>query len=288
MENKELVKVEEKDIEIFKHEQFGKVRTFVVDGITRFVGKEIADKLEYKIPRKAIRTHCKGCSIMELPSNGGQQKKLTITQGDVIRLIARSKMPKAKEFESWIFDEVIPTIIKTGGYINDVNAFMDNYLDELDEEQSKIVLKGITKKVDKLKRQAIIDKQKIEEQKGKIYNLEEDKVVLQNQNDQLVNHNDKLHDKLDNRYHCSTSLIELISLKEVAIKVSNKLGIKLTRNKLIEILIKENLIKDYGVRRLKAEIRTLNNFFFTEDLYLYNSKIEEVIKLVENNLIVYN
>ena len=53
---------------------------------------------------------------MEVPSNGGNQEMLIITEGDVYRLIAHSKMPSAEKFESWIFDEVLPSIRKTGRY----------------------------------------------------------------------------------------------------------------------------------------------------------------------------
>ena len=42
---------------------------------------------------------------------------LVITEGDVYRLISHSKLPAAEKFESWIFDDVLPQIRKTGGYI---------------------------------------------------------------------------------------------------------------------------------------------------------------------------
>ncbi len=51
------------------------------------------------------------------PTNGGNQEMLFIPEGDLCRLAAKSEMPGASEFESWIFDEVIPTILRTGTYI---------------------------------------------------------------------------------------------------------------------------------------------------------------------------
>lgn len=48
---------------------------------------------------------------------GGEQDVKFIPEGDVYRLITHSKLPAAEKFESWVFDEVIPSIRKTGGYI---------------------------------------------------------------------------------------------------------------------------------------------------------------------------
>ena len=54
---------------------------------------------------------------MDIPSNGGIQKMKVIPEGDIYRLIVRSKLPSAEKFEKWVFDEVIPSIRKNGGYI---------------------------------------------------------------------------------------------------------------------------------------------------------------------------
>lgn len=54
---------------------------------------------------------------MVTPTNGGMQKVKFITKGNVIRLVANSTLPQAEKVESWIFDEVIPQVLETGGYI---------------------------------------------------------------------------------------------------------------------------------------------------------------------------
>lgn len=54
---------------------------------------------------------------MDTPTNGGIQKVKFITKGNLVRLVANSELPQAEEVESWIFDEVIPTVLETGGYI---------------------------------------------------------------------------------------------------------------------------------------------------------------------------
>ena len=56
-----------------------------------------------------------------------------LPEGDVYRLIAHSKLPGAEAFERWIFDEILPTIRKTGGYVADEDAFIRTYLPRCDE-----------------------------------------------------------------------------------------------------------------------------------------------------------
>lgn len=111
-------------IEIFKNPEFGEIRTVEVDGKPYFVGSDIAKALGYAIPSKAVNTHCKGVSKMEVPSNGGKQETLIIPEGDVYRLISHSKLQSAEKFESWVFDEVLPTIRKHGMYAT--NELLDN------------------------------------------------------------------------------------------------------------------------------------------------------------------
>lgn len=83
-----------------------------------FCAKDIATILGYANPAKAVIDHCKGFPIWKpLESAGGVQRARFITEGDMYRLIVSSKLPTAKRFESWIYDTVLPSIRKTGGYI---------------------------------------------------------------------------------------------------------------------------------------------------------------------------
>ena len=108
----------------FFKKEFGEIRVVEIEGKPYFVGSDIAKSLGYAIPSKAINTHCKGVSKMEVPSNGGNQEMLVIPEGDVYRLIVKSKLPQAEKFESWVFDEVLPTIRKHGMYAKD--ELLDN------------------------------------------------------------------------------------------------------------------------------------------------------------------
>ena len=104
-------------MEIFKNPEFGSIRTFEQNGKVLFCGTDVARALGYSIPSKAVNTHCKGVSKMEAPTNGGVQKLLFISEGDVYRLIVHSKLPSAERFERWVFDEVLPSIRKHGAYV---------------------------------------------------------------------------------------------------------------------------------------------------------------------------
>lgn len=104
------------DIQIFNNSEFGDIRSLEIDGKPYFVANDVAKALGYVETAKAIRTHCKGVSEMDIPTNGGIQVMKIIPEGDIYRLIIRSSLPSAEKFEHWVFDEVIPNIRKTGGY----------------------------------------------------------------------------------------------------------------------------------------------------------------------------
>lgn len=107
------------ELKLFQSPIFGQVRTVVVNGQVMFAATDVARCLGYTNPQKAIRVHCKSAGVneMDTPTNGGIQKVKFITKGNLVRLVANSELPQAEEVESWIFDEVIPTVLETGGYI---------------------------------------------------------------------------------------------------------------------------------------------------------------------------
>lgn len=93
------------------------VRTVVIDGEPWFVGKDVAEALGYSDPTTAIRSHCKGVQKLHpLQTGGGRQEVRVLAEPDVLRLIVSSSLPAAERFERWVFDEVLPSIRRTGGY----------------------------------------------------------------------------------------------------------------------------------------------------------------------------
>ncbi len=116
------------DLQIFNNEEFGKIRTVEKNDVVYFAGSDVAKALGYAIPHKAVQTHCKGVLKWNIPTDSGNQDVLFITEGDVYRLIMRSKLPSAKRFESWVMDEVLPSIRKNGGYIAGQETMTDDEL----------------------------------------------------------------------------------------------------------------------------------------------------------------
>lgn len=95
---------------------FNVVRVLVIDGTPHFVARDVANVLGYVNPLKAVRDHCKGVTETLAPTAGGEQKVLVIQERDVYRLVMRSRMPDAEQFENWIVTSVLPSIRETGSY----------------------------------------------------------------------------------------------------------------------------------------------------------------------------
>ena len=107
-------------LQIFECTEFGEIRTIEENGKILFCGSDVAKALGYVDTPKAIKTHCKedGWAIYPvIDSLGREQQAKFITEGNVYRLVAHSKLPNAEKFESWIFDEVLPSIRKHGAYM---------------------------------------------------------------------------------------------------------------------------------------------------------------------------
>lgn len=104
------------ELQFFNSEEFGEIRTIEIDGKPYFVGTDVAKALGYNNPRDAVSRHCKGVVKRDTPTSSGIQSMSYINEGDLYRLIMKSKLPSAEKFESWVMDEVLPIIRKTGSY----------------------------------------------------------------------------------------------------------------------------------------------------------------------------
>ncbi len=106
------------EVQVFRSDEFGSVRTAGTPDRPEFCARDVAVALGYKRPADAVRQHCKGSvNYRPLETSGGVQEVGFITEGDMYRLIASSKLESAQRFESWVFDEVLPAIRKDGGYM---------------------------------------------------------------------------------------------------------------------------------------------------------------------------
>lgn len=107
------------NIQNFYHERFGELRVVTIDDKFYFPATECAKMLGYIDPHKAVKLHTlsRGWVNCPVPTNGGPQNVKFITEGNLYRLIIRSKLQDAQHFEAWVFDEVLPSIRKHGAYI---------------------------------------------------------------------------------------------------------------------------------------------------------------------------
>lgn len=120
------------ETKIFKSEEFGEVRTAVIDGEPWFVGKDVAEVLGYVDPNKAIAMHVDEEDKLndKTASSLGQRGGWFINESGLYSLILSSNMPNAKRFKKWITSEVLPSIRKHGIYATD--NVIDNILNNPD------------------------------------------------------------------------------------------------------------------------------------------------------------
>lgn len=106
------------ELQVFKNEKFGTVRTITENGRTLFCAKDIANALGYKDTTNAIKQHCRGVVKRHLIDGLGRKQETNfIYEGDIYRLAAKSQIPGADEFERWIFDEVLVSVNHHGAYM---------------------------------------------------------------------------------------------------------------------------------------------------------------------------
>lgn len=119
-------------VSVLENEKFGNIRVIMSDNDEiLFCGSDIAKALCYKRPNDAISLHCRYTEKRSIPHPQSSNKNIEmifIKEGDVYRLISHSKLKSAENFERWIFDEVLPTIRKTGGYVANDELFVETYL----------------------------------------------------------------------------------------------------------------------------------------------------------------
>lgn len=108
------------ELQIFNNNQFGEMRTIEEGDKIFFCGADVAKALGYTNSSKALTDHCRCVTKRYIPHPQAPDKEIEmsfIPEGDVYRLITHSKLPTAEKFESWVFDEVLPTIRKHGAYL---------------------------------------------------------------------------------------------------------------------------------------------------------------------------
>lgn len=114
------------ELKNFKNNEFGEVRTLLIDNEPYFVGKDVAEVLGYSNTAKAIRDHVdEEDKLTERIVLAGQNREVIFTnESGLYSLILKSKLPTAKQFKRWVTSEVLPTIRRHGVYATD--ELLDN------------------------------------------------------------------------------------------------------------------------------------------------------------------
>ena len=109
----------ESKLMLFSNEEFGEIRTLLIDDEPWFVGNDIATVLGYTRPRDAIRKRIdeEDKRSAKLAPPYGAQNVTIINESGLYSLLLTSKLPSAKKFKHWVTSEVLPSIRKHGAYM---------------------------------------------------------------------------------------------------------------------------------------------------------------------------
>ena len=221
------------NVQIFKNEKFGEIQILEEKEKYEFEATGIAKILGYANPYDAIQRHCKKDGVVKhevIDNLGRKQEKNFISEGNLYRLITHSKLPDAEKFEGWIFDEVIPSIRKNGGYIVGQDTLNE---DELIAKALIMVNKKLEEREKQLEAQKpkVIFANSVETSKTSILIGELAKIIKQNGYDvgqnrlfQWLRDNDYLIKRKGNDYNMPTQKamnLNLFEVKETAITHSD-------------------------------------------------------------------
>ena len=114
-------KIMKTNIQIFKNNMFGEVRTLTTaQGETFFVGTDVARALGYTKSRNALATHVddedKTTALIQGPGSNYKSKAIIINESGLYSLVLSSKLEQAKAFKRWVTSEVLPAIRRSGRY----------------------------------------------------------------------------------------------------------------------------------------------------------------------------
>lgn len=153
----------ENAMQVFENPAFGAVRMLEENGTILFCASDVAKALGYSNPRKAVTDHCRCVTKRDVPHPQAPDKTIEmsfIPEGDVYRLIVRSKLPDAEKFERWVFDEVLPCIRKHRVYATD--ELIDRMIGDPDMAIRMLQeIKEERRKVKALEKQAEEDRPKV-------------------------------------------------------------------------------------------------------------------------------
>lgn len=205
------------NLQVFTKDEFGEIRVVQLNNETYFVGKDVARALGYgegKSLNNAIANHVaeEDKGVTEMMTPGGTQNMTVINESGLYALIFGSKLESAKRFKHWVTAEVLPTIRKTGGYVNSDELFINTYFPFADENTKTMfcqTLKTVREQNEIIQKQ----QKEIMHKEDVIIGLVEDidLATKRQRITQIVRHCEKknyqeryrlLYDEFSRKYHC--------------------------------------------------------------------------------------
>lgn len=251
------------EIKAFNSLEFGEVRTAVYNSEPVFCLADVCRVLDIANSGNVKnRLSEKGICTMDTLTSGGMQKMIFITESNLYKVIFQSRKPEAEKFSDWVTDEVLPTIRKTGGYVNNDELFIDTYLPYADESTKLIfaqTLKTVREQNETIKQQ----KAEIMHKEDVIIGLVED-IDLATKRQRITqivrygasgNYQDRyslLYTEFERKYHCNLKLrMESCTIKP---KIKNKMDyIDRQMNMIPQLYEIACKLFENDVEKLKAE-----------------------------------
>lgn len=246
------------NLKVFNNIQFGKLTVIIKNNKPYLEAISVATILGYSNPRDAIIRHCKkeGVVFHDVGVVSGHRldnseviqyvSKKFIDEGNVYRLILKSKLPNAAKFEEWVMDEVLPSIRQHGAYMN------EDIINKTLEDPNFIIKLATKLKEEKEKR--IISEEKVEKLESHII-----------KNNHYTNFGKKIS--------CTE---DTITIGEFA-KVLNNNYINIGRNRLYEILRDDGYLIKTGKEKNKPKQKYIEQGLFKLKECFVNTRDGEVL-----------
>lgn len=136
------------EMKVFDSQEFGEVRTVIINGEPWFVGKDVAQALGYENTKDAIAKHvdpedkimgAQNTTPSITDSMGRIQYPTWINESGMYALVFGCKLESAKRFKRWVTSEVLPLIRKTGNYLsesdNKMLKLMESYQQFMERQE---------------------------------------------------------------------------------------------------------------------------------------------------------
>ncbi|BDB09278.1 phage antirepressor KilAC domain-containing protein [Streptococcus toyakuensis] len=213
------------ELQIFKNEQFGEVRTATINNQIYFNLNDCCQILDLSNPRKTIeRLNKDGVTTSDIiDSLGRTQQANFINEANFYKLVFQSRKPEAEKFADWVTSEVLPSIRKHGAYMTDQVAY------------------NITHNKQALADLLLMAGNQLKEKEAVIKNLEAEKAVLSVENTIMKPKADYFDELVDRNL--------LTSFRETAKQL------KIKERKFIDFLIE----KKYIYRDKKGKLQPTAN-----------------------------